>query len=788
MLWMLSFFIFISGNPPVKKLTLEDLKGKTLQDLYLMRNEIYARHGRPFKTYELFAYFMGKEWYKPRKDYSDRELSPVEIHNAKLILEKERELLKHNYIMKDGRKVINFDNVINRFQFPEFTEEEIEKLSRNGFLVVPSKYKQLFHIYENNDYLGIASFITTDAVLQLYHLFFDRTLRDIEEKHLFNLLRRLTDYLIDETWTIYSSSQDSMIKKAAMRNLAYFYVPAYYLYGRDRGAVSSEVWDVVKREIENCEAHRGFAHPPILSPTRYTVDYSQFIPRGHYTRNDTLKNYFMAMMWYGIYALHPDVDIELIQALLITHVLYNFLVEEKPLISLWRKIYEITAFYVGFSDDIGPEEFRVVMERVFGKEPDISEFSDREKLKQVRKLLLKIFNEKTKIRQIVGGVPQGMEFRFMGQRYIPDSEIMQRLVCPRKRYFPKGLDVMAVLGSRIAKELMLERYKDDWKEWKEYPERLNELIEEFKKLTEEDWKKNLYLSWLWCLKSLLELNKKHKYPFFMQNDAWLTKSLNTSLASWAELRHDAILYAKPSGCAECGGGVERKWEWVPEPPKGYVEPNVEFYKRLKELLEFTEKGLEERGFLDPEQKEIFERFIELVVFLERVSLKELKGTPLSIEEYDQIRRFGSLLENLTLQIFRTQYWSLVEGPDREIPVIADVHTGGGAGQPLMALEEAVGYAFEIYVVVEIDGRLKLTRGAVFSYYEFLWPISDRLTDEKWQEMLREGKEPPLPDWIDVYFSPQPKKFSKPAYIPPAGIREKMGKGSGWELIYYETGC
>ena len=61
---------------------------------------------------------------------------------------------------------------------------EKEKLSKNGFLVYPTDGNQLFHIYEHNDYLGIPSFISVDAVLQLYHLYFGMTLRNIETKYL----------------------------------------------------------------------------------------------------------------------------------------------------------------------------------------------------------------------------------------------------------------------------------------------------------------------------------------------------------------------------------------------------------------------------------------------------------------------------------------------------------------------------------------------------------------------------------------------------------------------------
>jgi hypothetical protein len=44
-----------------------------------------------------------------------------------------------------------------------------------------------------------------------------------------------------------------------------------------------------------------------------------------------------------------------------------------------------------------------------------------------------------------------------------------------------------------------------------------------------------------------------------------------------------------------------------------------------------------------------------------------------------------------------------------------------------------------------DGRVLIGAGPVMSYYEFKQPIGERLTDEKWREML--GSEPPeRPGW------------------------------------------
>ena len=64
------------------------------------------------------------------------------------------------------------------------------------------------------------------------------------------------------------------------------------------------------------------------------------------------------------------------------------------------------------------------------------------------------------------------------------------------------------------------------------------------------------------------------------------------------------------------------------------------------------------------------------------------------------------------------------------------------------LYEAVGPADEIYVVVEINGYLYLTRGAVLSYREFKGGLSaPRLTDEEWQQQLKTQPRKGVPTWM-----------------------------------------
>ncbi|MCB7059824.1 YARHG domain-containing protein, partial [Eggerthella lenta] len=45
--------------------TAGELAGLTAEELRIARNEIYARHGRWFKSEDLNRYFRKKSWYEP---------------------------------------------------------------------------------------------------------------------------------------------------------------------------------------------------------------------------------------------------------------------------------------------------------------------------------------------------------------------------------------------------------------------------------------------------------------------------------------------------------------------------------------------------------------------------------------------------------------------------------------------------------------------------------------------------------------------------------------------------
>ena len=72
----------ILGNQIVDR---NDLTGIGDTDLRLLRNTVYARHGRIFEAAELNRYFVTRPWYHGRPEYSDSELTANDRANAGLI-------------------------------------------------------------------------------------------------------------------------------------------------------------------------------------------------------------------------------------------------------------------------------------------------------------------------------------------------------------------------------------------------------------------------------------------------------------------------------------------------------------------------------------------------------------------------------------------------------------------------------------------------------------------------------------------------------------------------------
>jgi len=660
--------------------------------------------------------------------------------------------------------------IANYYQFTQkipLTNEERDLLYKNGFIVIENGTTENLLIagktLVNETYLDlkvadVPIFITSDSLLHLYHIQFDETLKRVETEEFYDDLWKLDKTLLEASIEDYDSASGTE-KEAARRNIAYFAValsllepkpeqiaedsgiaeentPFYSGNAKDYSVeVPSFVKDDVEAELNLIEAHEGSALSPIF---KYSEDYSQYIPRGHYTNSEILKNYFKAMMWHGRISmlLQSDViaaenseneaKIQTIQALLIS----DHFDRDKDLQARWNRIYSVTAFYVGFSDDLGPYQYAKVLDTVFGNDRYGVSF-DNESLTELKTELEKY--ESPKIYSGTGGVVQaGSEtenktleatkgFRFMGQRYTPDSYILQKL-------HPPALNIMDLLGSQRAREHLKNQ---GISENEEYKKAHTSLENEFGAFDEEDWNKNLYWAQLYALKPLL-ISYPESYPTFMRTEAWEDKQLNTALASWTELRHDTILYAKQ----EYFTGPPQ----VPpeeKPVQGYVEPVPEFYARMLALTKMAHTGLAEMKVLDEQSDKDFTTLENTLEKLLEISIKELENKELTEEEYEFIRNFDQnispMLENVDIK-------------SQNSILVADVCTS-----PAGVLEEGTGKLNLIIVAYkQPDGRIVLGAGPVMSYYEFWQPPGQRLTDEEWRVNIFENNCPERPDWVKSF--------------------------------------
>lgn len=646
----------------------------------------------------------------------------------------------------------DLSNIENLEKFGEFSSEQLNLLRENSFVVNPTKEEQLFYIYEYNQYKEIPSFITTDSVLQVYHIFYDYTLRTLESEKLITILEDLTGSMLLKSIRLLDKVNDEDIRTAQVKNIAFFATAQLLLEKELPSNIPEKAKTLALEEFEKINTHGGFAASSIFP---FDLDYSQFTTRGHYTRSESLARYFKAMMWYGqapfplykIENVEPNLE-QTLQALLITYSLYS---DEEDFHN-WEMIYEPTNFFVGSSDDLNIYQYVDLIIKVYGNSPDINSFGDKDKLDLLYEEAKELPEPRIKPKYSSVTTPVGKQFRFMGQRYVLDAEIIQELTEPIVRPIPSGLDVMGVLGSEKARIIQME--KEENKLWEDYPIIFENLIEKFSRQTEEEWRSNMYQGWLWTLKGFIEPFAEG-YPSFMTNSAWVDKDLNTALGSWSQLKHDTILYGKQSGAEMGGGGMAAL---------GYVEPNIEVYEKLLWLTRFSRANLNERGLGVEAIDEKMLKFEDLLQFLINCSIKELNNEVLTEDEYFQLGFYGGTLENLSSSFAGDglRWFEITSDTDRNMAVIADFHTiapnsfsNGGY------MEAGVGPAYEIYVVVPIEGKLYLTRGAVFSYHEFI--SDERLTDEKWQISIKDDLKPDMPEWTKSFIRGGKGEIPNPEY-------------------------
>jgi hypothetical protein len=621
------------------------------------------------------------------------------------------------------------------------SDEARARLAEQGFVVVPEEFRLFHHAYDWQLYTSTPVFVTTDAAYHAWHQVFDKTLRDLETQELAPALETLLAGMRKNASTQRKALAGTPLEEDAMRVVDLLAVASAALAGGEDVKLSQRA----RAEKALIDAHTESTESPILGSV---TDYSLFTPRGHYTRSQALTRYFVALSVLGQTAFRlpgsvqtdetvvADAD-DLRLALLASRTL----VGDEELEQLWRDIFEPTAFLVGVGDDYTPFELAAAVEETVpgGMEEPLTA-ADDETLFAVADAL--IASRPVRID------PERPSVRLMGTRFVIDSWILDQMVRPNvgtqdePRLLASPLDLAAAFGSGFALAIQDEAGETAYVG---YPEQMEAMRTAVAARPDEAWGQTVYDAWLAAVEPMW-LPHGAAFPDFMRTSAWDTKAQQTGFGSYAELKHDTILYTKQA-VAELGAA-----EPPPPPARHWVEPDPVPFGRLAAMARLTRDGLADRDLLSPDSQKLLSDYVRFAERLEAIAADELAGTPITEEDDEWLRIIGGVLEGFW---WRSGDKLASNNPirDDDAAVIADIMRGidldSGVDQ---VLEIGTGRIDRIFVLMPDDaGAFHVATGGVYSYYEFPWPTEDRLTDEQWWEMLRDGEAPDRPAWQEPLF-------------------------------------
>lgn len=664
------------------------------------------------------------------------------------------------YAGTDIELPLALDQVVNPGVTDELTREQTSFLQKNGFVVIHSQEEQFNDIREETAHRsGQPYYLTVDAAYHAMHLLFDDLLKSLEGEYLRQDMIDITRITLDQVSEYSNQVQGTDLEEDAQQAVAYLSV-ALKLFDPE-AKIDSTVEDIVNQEVQLIMAAGGPGTSVVIPGFR--EDYGAYKPVGHYAGDPGLEAYFRGMTWYGrVHFLLQDPSIpDFVPSrvpLIVTLALRRAQLEDQPASDAWADIHRVLTFIIGPSDDLGPMEYAELMDQVFGTSPTIQDLADedlwQEFLSRSEQLPAPQINSMLYVSTV--DLSPGKGWRFMGQRFTIDGMVFQNLIYDRleekpdgtKRELPSGLDVMAAFGSLPAYDELASQGVTDYPNYIEQLEVMQQAVEG---QSEEQWLGRFYDNWLYSLFPVIHM-KDPSYPAYMQTAAWNYRELNAALGSWAELKHDTVLYVKMPDALGAGGPP------VSAPAPSYVEANPEAFYRLAYMAQMLSCGLQNlvlHGLCYLEEGAGYPPNADGYIFgmgslgnrlqkLGDIAVKELSGQEL--DESDNYIITGCL--GMIECMYADSSWSRPEGEMPKVPVVAAV--SGGVGGNI--LEAGVGDVDRIYVVVPLEGQFEIAQGGVFSYYEFSQPRDNRLTDDEWRAKLAGGGVE-MPLWASNFVMP-----------------------------------
>jgi hypothetical protein len=627
-------------------------------------------------------------------------------------------------------------------------------LKRNGFVISDRQRFPTFAYGYGAIYADhLPLYISADSMLYAVHRSYDEMLKQLETASLRPTLKTLLAGLR----TALGGGEIAALGAETAKDIdLYLAVALGLLDGSAAAPVAGASASEIAGLVAKANAMQGIQNVNLFGVSR-DEDFSQFVPRGHYTDSPELKSYFKAMMWLG------RIDFRIIEtqsdgsqkfhrrqfdgALGLASMVTGARAEQ------WTRLDRAIEAFVGESDNMRATEFPALLERLGASTvADTVALSDEAIATAV--VAGNFGAQRIASHLMINGLAKGTLplsriFLLLGQRYVLDSHVFSNVVYDRagggavNRMMPDPLDAaFAVFANNQAASLLgpeLDRYA--------YAADLAKMRVLADDHGESFWNANLYNDWLAALRALSPTGAAQSAPLEIAGtEAWGRRTLNTQLASWAELRHDTILYVKQS---YTGGAVC-------DFPDALVEPSPEFFGRLQSYaakggqvvasLAISDVGLSQAA------SDHFARLGNVAGMLKEMAEYQVKGTPFTPAHMAFINETVVIQQVCGGAYASGWYPKLFFGNDATAfePTIADVHTQpyDEGGNPVgKVLHVGTGYARLMIVTANTCTGPRAYAGLASSYFQEVTTDFKRLDDPTWETRLQGGQAPADVPWV-----------------------------------------
>lgn len=597
----------------------------------------------------------------------------------------------------------------------ESATEKAESVSNNeeGGRDLADGYEAgMFALYADNRRNGIPNLVTPDLLLLAYS--------QIRLQQIVALENDVTGPAFEQLITRLDS-QLSAAEPGAVSEFNRNFIGLLASLWTDSSA--EKLTDEAQQERQLIQAATEVTASPLWG---ITMDYTQFKPRGRYSKTPQDQRYFRTMRYANsaLFGFQASAATGLTEsragfnALLARDLVSRLATAEVA--PQYADLDQRLAWQFGDADDLTVQD----VTRVFATGQSDADSPDQSgAASQMANQLVEYAVNNHRLPRIVGGVvdvnrlspgqsvAQALTgWRFLPARYSADNGALQQLVytggdalelrcelCDRPpensgvvngrriKAFPSYLEVMALLGSEVAADRLDNHNMRSYSSYAERSRQAAELLHSAKGLEK---------SHVQLIKALLADTPDAGAGSLISDDA----SLAAASGFWVWQKYTNLLYQKQPYTLQ-GRGLQLNAE---QPREGaWLAGSPGFYQALADLVK--EHQIHSPG-------EAWDGLSEIVTACLQISRTIANNSAPDNTENDFLNNIDTALQAL--------------GAGNDQPVIVDVHT---SLPDKKVLEVGTGYP-----LVE---QYRQSRGAVFNVIEFSVDIERRLTVEQWRAVL-----------------------------------------------------